>query len=416
MDSEGSTGAGSSLELNGAGHPRISYRRWGADGDLKYARWDDPGWHIETVTSAGNTGGWSSLALDDAEHPHISYYDMSYLDLEYARWDGSVWQIETVDDDTGSIHSYNGGTSLALNAEDYPHISYRDWGNQTLRYAYWEGSGWISETVDSSANVGEFSSLALDAAGHPHISYHDLTNGDLKYAHWDGCQWIFETMDSDGDVGEWTSLALDAAGHVHISYHDVTNDDLKYAYWDGSAWNVSIVDSEGGVGKYTSLALDAQSAPHISYYDDTNGDLKYARGSHPIPLTIDVYADKVNYSAGETMHVGLDMTTARPATGAPDSYVLIIMLRTPAVAAVVANVPLDLPPGWSYSNPDLFSWTLPALPPGPHTWIGMLVPVGEEAAVDHAFWQFTGQASGQRVVPIQKAIRPLRNVGLDFGE
>jgi hypothetical protein len=46
----------------------------------------------------------------------------------------------------------------------------------------------------------------------------------------------------------------------------------------------------------------------------------------------------------------------------------------------------------------------------------MLIPVGWEAAVDHAFWEFAGPASGQRALPIQKAIRPLRNLDLDLGE
>ena len=79
---------------------------------------------------------------------------------------------------------YDVSLALAVTAPYTPHIAYHDgWPNSVLKHAYWTGSGWISETVDSEGNVGQYASLALDGNGHPHISYYDWTNGDLKYAH-----------------------------------------------------------------------------------------------------------------------------------------------------------------------------------------------------------------------------------------
>jgi len=230
-------------------------------------------WQIETVDSAGNVGDYcTSLVLDAEDYPHISYFDRTKGDLKYAHWDGSAWQIEMVDS-LGSVQLDN---SLALDAEDYPHISYFDQTKGDLKYAHWDGLAWQIETVDSTGHVGEFTSLALNEAGHPHISYYDRTKGDLKYAHWDGLAWQIETVDSAGNVGDYSSLELDGEDYPHISYLDRSNGDLKYAYWDGSQWHIEAVDSVGSVGWYTSLALDGEDYPHISYFAYYDKDLKYA--------------------------------------------------------------------------------------------------------------------------------------------
>jgi hypothetical protein len=172
-------------------------------------------------------GEFTSLALDAAGHPHISYYDKGNGDgdLKYAHWTGSAWDIQTVDR-VGNVGWY---TSLALDGDGHPHISYYDHANGDLKYAHGTGSTWDLQTVDHQDNRGLYSSLALDAADHPHISYFDSTNLDLKYAHWTGSTWDIETVDSEGWVGSFASLAMDTTDHPHISYYDYSNYDLKYA-------------------------------------------------------------------------------------------------------------------------------------------------------------------------------------------
>lgn len=218
-------------------------------------------WHFETVDSDGWVGKSSSLALDGAGRPHISYFDSSNYDLKYAWYDGGNWRIETVDSE-GNVGQY---TSLAMDTADRPHISYYDSVNYDLKYAWYDGANWQIETVDSEGSVGIYTSLALDGTGQPHISYYDTTNNDLKYAWSDGANWHIETVDN-GDVGGHTSLALDEAGYPHISYCDsYPNYDLKYAWYDGGSWQIETVDSERGAGLYTSLVLDRANRPHISY-------------------------------------------------------------------------------------------------------------------------------------------------------
>ncbi len=83
-------------------------------------------WSLETVDSIGYGQGYTSIALDTNGYPHISYYNGGYGELKYAKWTGSGWNIETVDSD-GYLSDY---TSIALDTNDYPHISYYDCTNK----------------------------------------------------------------------------------------------------------------------------------------------------------------------------------------------------------------------------------------------------------------------------------------------
>ncbi|TLZ59221.1 MAG: hypothetical protein E6K13_10030, partial [Methanobacteriota archaeon] len=53
-------------------------------------------WNVSVVDALGNVGAYSSIAVDAAGHPHISYEDATSGTLKHAWHDGSVWNIETV--------------------------------------------------------------------------------------------------------------------------------------------------------------------------------------------------------------------------------------------------------------------------------------------------------------------------------
>ena len=100
--------------------------------------------------------------------------------------------------------------------------------------------------------------------------------GDLKYARWDGSQWVLETVDGLGDnhvIGQSSSLALDVNRFPHIAYTDKTGNLLKYAYWDGGQWVLGALSSARNFG--TSLALDTDESPHIAFCGGSY-DLLYA--------------------------------------------------------------------------------------------------------------------------------------------
>jgi uncharacterized repeat protein (TIGR01451 family) len=272
------------LALDGDSYPHIAYQAVSPkDHDLNYARWTGSQWAIEIVDSAGDTG-WvlQSLELDDAGHPHIGYGGNQYTKFRYAHWTGSDWAIEDVGVDP-TAWGYSGG-SFTLDSHGYPHMAYciqtEIPGPKliiTLRYAHWTGSKWVIEDVDSD-DCWFRTSLKLDVNDRPHISYYGQEDGDLKYAHWTGSEWDIQVVDDYGYVGQPNSLALDTNGYPHISYYSWTANTLKYARWTGSDWEIQDVDSAGGLDYVieTVLALDASDYAHIAYVDDTNSLLKYA--------------------------------------------------------------------------------------------------------------------------------------------
>ena len=239
-------------------------------------------WDITVVDSVGNTGHDTSLAILPSGQPAISYYDWTNQDLKYAWYDGSAWQTTTVDS-AGNAGKY---TSLAILPSGHAAISYYDFTNNDLKYAWYNGSAWHMELVDSG---GTYTSLAILPSGYPAISYCDITNNALKYAWYDSSTWQTSTVESCLYCGgfEDTSLAILPSSHPGISYWDKSNEEVKYAWYDGSAWQT--ISVEGGLGYYgghTSLAILPSGQPAISYYG--GDDLNYAWYDGSIWQTIKV--------------------------------------------------------------------------------------------------------------------------------
>jgi hypothetical protein len=286
----------SSLVLDSLGLPCITYFD-NTDKEIKYARSDLLGnWNIDTVDPLGSS--FPCLALDSNNYPHISYFDDNNQQLKYAWWDGFDWNIEIVD----STQYVGEFSSLALDSSDNPHISYYTYLGE-LKYAsrgpylsppYYQ---WWSDVVDSEDNVGLLSSLALDSNDYGHISYYDQTNENLKYARQFGTEWIIEIVDSIGDRFGVSSLALDSNDKPHISYYSDIGE-LKYAKSIVSMmWSANIVDATvDNLAKGCSLALDSNNNPHISYKGYT--DLKYAKWSDSWSIkTVDSLGSPGMYSS-----------------------------------------------------------------------------------------------------------------------
>ena len=339
IDAAGTTGVYNSMKLDSSDRAHIAYYDESSPG-LRYARWTGSNWERWELDSGPSVGLYATLALDSNNYPQIAYYEGATNELYYIRWTGTKWTGTSTSNDDPSIVDTTGDVgkyaSIAVDSNNFPHISYFDQTNRVLKYAYWNGSTWTTQIIDNSGDTGYYTSIAIDSQNAPHIAYFEEQNDELRYAYYvpSTGRWEYETADNQGSVGTYASLALDSHDLARISYYDFTPNitpRLKFAQRIGpNDWQTSVVDGEpltqqqmqdnpyfkanapdvvdainasGGVGMYSSLALDSMDQPHISYYDAENQSLKYAFWSPTGWQTRTVYKNKND--AGEYTSIGV---------------------------------------------------------------------------------------------------------------
>lgn len=322
VDTTGDMGRWVSLAIDAQGNPHISYHYfvdWNdvVVGDLKYAKRSGGVWTIQTVDAAGDVGAYSSLALDAQGNPCISYLDNTNGNLKYARTVGGSWTSETVES-AGTVGLY---TSLALDNQGNPHIAYQDVTNLRVRYASKSGSTWTLETPSGALPVvGVQIAMDLDSQNRPHIVYYDQNVGKTKYATKSGATWSNGVATALGAEirGSFLSLKVDAQDRPQMSYYDVTSK-VAFAIKNGTYWEPVVVDDLAPQGPWTSLALDTNGFPHLSYYALTATQVYYA-----------VYTDNVSDTSAEEQVAFLSMQ----AYPNPVRTSTQLVLRTPRTTQV----------------------------------------------------------------------------------
>jgi len=282
VDAIGDTGMYTDItRRSGCAERYISYYDATNDGDgnlrVAYSSTLPNQWKKITVDLSGDVGRYSSIAMGSNCSVHISYYDATHGDLKYAKGVAGLWSTETIDfcNYFGCFFDVGRYSSIAIDSNNVPHISYYDATNHNLKYAKKSGGVWTKETVHFTGDVGLYTSIAIDSNNVPHISYYDISNKNLKYAKKVAGVWTKETVDSPGDVGEYSSIALDANSNPHISYHNDDTDELMYAKKVQGNWVKQVVDSTGNVARYTSI-MNTPSGRQISYHSLSGTALKWA--------------------------------------------------------------------------------------------------------------------------------------------
>ncbi|MEJ2211475.1 MAG: hypothetical protein P8129_20895 [Anaerolineae bacterium] len=267
----GSEGGDTSLALDAYNRPHVSYLEDAGEAynKITYATNAGSGWVRETVEEyMDEEGGHTSLALDAAGRPRISYYDYNWRRLRYAQRDSGSWEIETVDPNVS--HAF---PSLAMDTVGIAHIVYFDANGYLLEHAVQVDNEWQIETVDQAGAAGLSVSLKLDGLQRPHIGYRDSARNEFRYAVKAGGlqgvgDWVTEKVAGAGNKGWDVSLAVDDAGSPHMAYYyqtpDVSTQRLEYAYRDAAGWHTEKVRSAYLDGSL-SLALAPDGQPRLGY-------------------------------------------------------------------------------------------------------------------------------------------------------
>jgi hypothetical protein len=275
----------SSLAIDSAGWPHVSYYE-SDDVDLKYATKDPTTsqWLITTVDSTGDVGDSNAIVLDSNDQPHISYIDSTNDDLKYANYDGSTWQISTLDTSLFGERFEMDSTSIAIDSNDYVHISYSNnsASYNSLKYTRDGPQGWTNTSLSTPGYGSLWSDIAIDSNDDVHISYSDNFQQTLEYFTIESGAWVNATIDgwplsNSAEIEEETSIAINSSGVPHISYWDRSTDYIMHATIDdGGSWSTTIVDDSGEAGIHSSIAIDSSDSVHISYIDDSNYSAKRA--------------------------------------------------------------------------------------------------------------------------------------------
>lgn len=240
-------------------------------------------WQIQVVDQNGG-GKYTSLLVDKLGNLHVSYVNDVFHHLNYAFWDHSLhkWFVMLVDSRCG------GFSSMVLDSKQHAHIAYQAHGGEGLRHAQWDGVSWRIDNINVSAKLTEFyTSIALEAEDHPILSYYEILRpeGDefllhLRMVRWTGQFWANSTIDSTSGSGKFNSMATDSDGHAHIAYANVKYEDasLRYASWNGKSWDIEVL--EGAQAPYpvysVAMVLGKKNIPDITYTEVVNHRIKYA--------------------------------------------------------------------------------------------------------------------------------------------
>ena len=265
---------------------------------------ENPPWVFHDADPGKYMGMFSSIELDSSGRPHISYMgiegNMKYV--KYAHYDGGTWRQETIGLVGGNMTI---GTSIAIDAQDKPHVTFaQEEPTWALKYAQRGSGGWSLESVEESYQVGHRSSLILAADSSPHVTYTTSRDNYSAYAYRDSAGWNVESAPGYGALaqgpdgvfhamtwkhnwlysssysgGAWSdpqsvvpggfgvAMVIDAAGRTHVAHQELNADKLYYSLREGDSWTTEVVDGSGDVftAAQVGLALDPQGRPMISY-------------------------------------------------------------------------------------------------------------------------------------------------------
>jgi len=224
------------VAVDASGNPVISYQ-YSLDA-LRVMHCNDPNCaggdeSIATVDSGGYVGQCSSLELDSAGRPVVSYYGLHNGDLKVARCGNANCTAgnSVVTADSGGYDDVGQCSSLALDASGRPVISYPNNTTGDLKVLHcgnvYCSAGNVITSLDTQGegHWGLYTSLALDGSGNPVVAYSEFVFGEAQYLGLLHCGNEFCTSGNVISYPELRtastgspSLALDSNGNPVVAY------------------------------------------------------------------------------------------------------------------------------------------------------------------------------------------------------
>ena len=228
-----------------------------------------------------NGSGWSNYHTDDTSQAELFFMDIDIAPdgspcmagVEYRQWrpwffrfNGSSFDGIRVED-----NAHNGQyISIAMDDSGLAHLAYLDSLQNNLKYAVGMDFDWTIVTLDNSTYAGYYTSIALDENDNPNISYY---SGGLSTARYNGTDWTMETVTAEIPFGP-TSMAIDADGYAAMVSSNLI------ARWDGADWSIDHFNIDPC--KQVSMDISPSGVPGIVFFDEFY-DLQYISYSEETP-------------------------------------------------------------------------------------------------------------------------------------
>ena len=167
------------MALTSADVPYVAYMLEARSGFVKNAVRSGSSWVISTLAE-GYFYGPLDIAIGPDDVAHVSYHDHQDLQFQSNLGDAAYavkdveWSVTAVFDE-----GHDGWDNrIAIDAKGRPHISAidpQDFDGNGVEYYYKDESGkWLVEGVGTGPLSYKYAtSIAIDPQGSPHISYHD---------------------------------------------------------------------------------------------------------------------------------------------------------------------------------------------------------------------------------------------------
>ncbi|NQW18162.1 MAG: collagen-like protein [Chloroflexi bacterium] len=248
---------------------------------------------VTTIDSDGNVGNGASIAIGANGFPLISYRDDTARNLKVATC-GNISCTDAnsivIADDSGAVNS---DTSIWIGADGLPVVSYRDFLDSFLKVMHCgDASCSASNTfqwIQNDDADGFYSSLAIGVDGFPVISFQGTGGTELVVVHCSSvnCQVrdVIVKVDTAGVPGFDSSIAIGGDGMPVIAYREGSGGGLRFLRCGNiqcsSGNQIATLDDGAKVGFDISITIGADGLPIISYHDQELFDLKFIHCGNP---------------------------------------------------------------------------------------------------------------------------------------